>query len=167
MYNYKLANFDKNNNTISMMESSEKFKKRFLELVSDFDCKKSEIPKILNIDYNIFIKIIEFGIIPQPKILIRIADYFNISIEYLLCRTDDSYIYKFDNRIAFIERYDTLIKEKGLTDYKISKKLHISTSYISNWRKKKYTPSLINLIELSEIFKVTIDFLLGRTDDRN
>ena len=68
MYNYKLANFDKNNNTISMMESSEKFKKRFLELVSDFDCKKSEIPKILNIDYNIFIKIIEFGIIPQPKI---------------------------------------------------------------------------------------------------
>ena len=40
MYNYKLANFDKNNNTISMMESSEKFKKRFLELVSDFYCKK-------------------------------------------------------------------------------------------------------------------------------
>ena len=71
-----------------IMEHSEIFKQRFLELIDDLDCKKSEIPTMLNIDYNIFIKITEFGIIPKPVVLIRIADYFNISVEYLLrCRS--------------------------------------------------------------------------------
>lgn len=58
-----------------IMEHSEIFKQRFLELIDDLDCKKSEIPTMLNIDYNIFIKITEFGIIPKPVVLIRIADY--------------------------------------------------------------------------------------------
>ena len=80
--------------SIITMEHSEEFKQRFLELVSDLDCKKSEIPKLLNIDYNIYIKITEFGIIPKPVVLIRIADYFNISIEYLLGRTREHYFLK-------------------------------------------------------------------------
>ena len=76
------------------MEHSEEFRKRFLELIEDLDCNKSNIPKLLNIDYNIFIKITEFGIIPKPIILMRIADYFDISIEYLLGRTDNEYFEK-------------------------------------------------------------------------
>ncbi len=76
------------------MEHSEKFKQRFSELISDMDCKKSEIPKLLNIDYNVYIKISKFGIIPKPVVLIRIADYFNISIEYLLGRTNNSFFSK-------------------------------------------------------------------------
>lgn len=52
------------------MEHSEEFKQRFLELVSDLDCKKSEIPKLLNIDYNVYIKTTGFGIMPNSVILI-------------------------------------------------------------------------------------------------
>ena len=62
--------------------------------------------------------------------------------------------------------YETLKNEKNLNDYAIAQKLHISTSYTTNWKKKKYLPSIINIIELTEIFKVSIDYLLGRTDDR-
>ena len=68
------------------MECSEEFKNRFLELISDLDVKKSEVPKLINIDYNVYIKISEFGIIPKPIVLIRIADYFKISIEYQIGR---------------------------------------------------------------------------------
>lgn len=148
------------------MEHSEEFKQRFLELVSDLDCKKSEIPKLLNIDYNVYIKITEFGIIPKPVVLIRIADYFNISVEYLLGRTNNSYFFKAETATTFLERYQALKTEKNLTDYAIAQKLHITTSYTTNWKNKKYMPSIINLIELSETFKVSIDYLLGRTDDR-
>lgn len=35
----------------------------------------------------------------------------------------------------------------------------------TNWKNKKYIPSIVNVIELSEIFKVSVDYLLGRTDD--
>lgn len=148
------------------MEHSEKFKKRFLELIDDFDCKKSEIPKLLNIDYNVYIKITEFGIIPKPVVLTRIADYFNISVEYLLGRTDNSYFAKAEMETPFWERYQALKAETDMTDYAVAQKLHITTSYTTNWKNKKYMPSIINLIELSEIFKVSIDYLLGRTDDR-
>ncbi len=148
------------------MEYSEKFKQRFLDLTGDLDCKKSQIPEILEIDYNVYIKISEFGVIPKPVILIRIADYFNISIEYLLGRTDVNAFYKSENKVTFWERYNFLKELYNLTDYAIAQKLHISTSYTTNWKKKNYLPSIINLIELSEIFKVSIDYLLGRTDDR-
>ena len=70
------------------MECSAKFKQRFLDLTGDMDCNKSQIHKILNIDYNIYLKISEFGVIPKPVILMRIADYFNISIGFLIGNTE-------------------------------------------------------------------------------
>lgn len=148
------------------MEHSEKFKQRFLELISDLDCTKSQIPKLLNIDYNVFTKITEFGIIPKPVVLIRIADYFSVSVEYLLGRTNNSYFFSAKTPATFLERYQALKQEKNLTDYAIAQKLHIMTSYTTNWKNKKYMPSIINLIELSELFNVSIDYLLGRTDDK-
>lgn len=70
------------------MECSAKFKQRFLDLTGDMDCNNSQIHKILNIDYNIYLKISEFGVIPKPVILMRIADYFNISIGFLIGNTE-------------------------------------------------------------------------------
>ncbi len=148
------------------MEYSVEFKQRFLELTADIDCKKSQIHKSLNIDYNVYMKISEFGVIPKPVVLMRIADYFNVSIEYLLGRTDHEYFYKAETPASFWERYSTLKEEHNLTDYAIAQKLHISTSYTTNWKNKKYLPSIINLIELSETFNVSLDYLLGRTDDK-
>ncbi len=148
------------------MEHSEDFKNRFIELINDLDCNKSDIPKLLNINYNAFIKISEFGIIPKPIILMRIADYFNISVEYLLGRTDNSYFSKSSTNENFLTRYQQLKTENNLTDYAVAQKLHISTSYTTNWKNKNYMPSIVNLIVLSETFKVSIDYLLGRTDDK-
>ena len=148
------------------MEHSEEFKQRFLELLEDLDCQKSKIPKLLNIDYNVFMKITEFGIVPKPVILMRIADYFDISVEYLLGRTVNSYFVKAETVETFLSRYRKLKAEKNLTDYAIAQKLHIATSYTTNWKNKNYIPSIYNLILLSEIFNVSVDYLLGRTDDR-
>ncbi len=148
------------------MEYSEEFKQRFLELTDELDCKKSKIPNLLNINYNVFIKITEFGFVPKPVILIRIADYFNVSVEYLLGRTENAYFIKAETAETFLNRYQKLKAEKNLTDYAIAQKLHVTTSYTTNWKNKKYMPSIINLIELSEIFIVSIDYLLGRTDDK-
>ena len=165
-YNYKLVIWAKIKCTIAGMEYSEKFKQRFSELIEDLDCKKSEIPKLLNIDYNVFIKITEFGIVPKPVILMRIADYFGISVEYLLGRTENSNFLKAETAETFLNRYQKLKAEKNLTDYAVAQKLHIATSYTTNWKNKNYIPSISNLIVLSEIFKVSIDYLLGRTDER-
>ena len=96
----------------------------------------------------------------------RIADYFDISIEYLLGRTDNEYFEKAEDASTFLERYQKLKTENDMSDYAVAQKLHVTTSYTTNWKNKRYMPSISNLIVLSEIFKVSIDYLLGRTDDK-
>ena len=149
------------------MENSTQFQEIFKELIEDLDYKKSEIPKRIGIDYDVFTKIMDYGRIPKPIILIRIADYFNVSIEYLLGRTNEIYFEKSTLSKSFYERYTELKNLYQLTDYAVAQKLHIATSYTSNWKKKGFIPSLTNLILLSEIFETTLDYLLGRTDYKN
>lgn len=93
------------------------------------------------------------------------ADKLNCSVKYLLGRTEIPSFELNDERPSFIDRLTFLEEKHKITDYYVAKKLHVSTNYITNWRKNNYTPSLDTLIILSEIFKVSLDYLLGRTDD--
>ncbi len=146
-----------------------KFKDNFnafvQDLIQDNNYKKSQIPVIIGISYDNFKKISDFGKIPRPNILTRIADKAGYSIEYLLGRTKEDYFEKSDNATSFLERFDLLKNKYKLSDYAVAMKLHIATNYITNWRNKNYTPCIDYLIILSEIFKTSIDYLLGRTDD--
>lgn len=51
----------------------------------------------------------------------------------------------------------------GLTQLELSKILHISNSSISAYELGQRVPSIEILIELSKIFDVTIDYLVGNT----
>lgn len=146
------------------MSVSKDFQSKLTDLVEDLDCLKSAIPEKLGMNYTTFTKAINYGIIPTPKILMRIADYFDISIEYLLSRTNDPHFEKTENPLPFIIRLEELRGSKNLTYYEIAKRLHIGTNYFSEWKKNNYLPTLNNLILLADFFDVTLDYLLGRTD---
>ncbi|HIY97400.1 MAG TPA: helix-turn-helix domain-containing protein [Candidatus Borkfalkia excrementigallinarum] len=156
-------------NTCPKYIVSIKFRDTFVMFVQDYmnenNCKKSKVPAFLGISYDIFIKIYELGKIPRPNILTRIADKAGYSIEYLLGRTKEDYFEKSNKAASFLERFDLLKNKYKLSDYAVAMKLHIATNYITNWRNKNYTPCIDYLIILSEIFKTSIDYLLGRTDD--
>lgn len=150
-------------------EISEEFQQVFSELTEELSerqkCKKSEIPNLLGISYTIYTNILNFGKIPRPLVLMRIADVFGISVEYLLGRTHDDVFEPSEKPTGFLTRYRELKEMQQITDYVISKHLHVSTSYPANWKKKGFLPSLKNLIILSDLFEVSLDYLLGRTDD--
>lgn len=152
---------------IEEFKNSEEFRKIFNELIEDMECTRSKVPETIGIPYDLFLKISDYGKIPKPKILVRIADYFQISLEYLLGRTDDKYFYPTENIKTFQQRFKELREEKNMSEYAVTKKLHVSTSYTATWKKPDYLPSLSYLIIISEIFEVSLDYLLGRTDDRN
>lgn len=147
------------------MESRE-FRRIFLDLIKELDCKKSEVPEKLGIDYGIYKKIVDFGRIPKPVVLMRIADYFRVSVESLLGRSKEEFE-KSENPKTFWQRYTELKTERGLTDYAVAQYLHVSTSYPANWKKFGYVPSLENLMILADLFQVSLDYLLGRTDQKN
>ncbi len=148
------------------MSISNKFQDRIKDLVEECEVNKSALPNLIGIDYRSLSNALNYGIVPTPRIIIRIADYFNVSIKYLLGTSDDEYFNKAKVKSDFKTRFDFLCKEKNITHYKVSKDLHFDQSYITRWLNKNYLPSFELLELLSDYFKVSIDYLLGRTDDR-
>ena len=148
-----------------IMSISNVFQNRITELVEDCEVKKSELPNLIGVDYRSLSNALNYGIIPTPRILIRIADYFNVSIKYLLGTSNDEYFSKSKVKSDFKTRFDFLCKENNITFYKVSKDLHFDQSYITRWFNKNYLPSLELLDLISDYFEVSVDYLLGRSDD--
>lgn len=148
------------------MSISNKFQVRLTDLIEDCEVNKSALPNLIGIDYRSLSNALNYGIVPTPRILMRIADYFNVSIKYLLGASDDEYFSKAKIKSDFKTRFELLCTEKKVTHYKVSNDLHFDNSYITRWFKKNYLPSLELLETISDYFKVSIDYLLGRTDER-
>lgn len=64
-------------------------------------------------------------------------------------------------------RLKELRKERGLLQKDIANYLQIAVSTYSYWEQGTYEPDNQSLNKLAEYFDVSVDYLLGRTDDRN
>lgn len=67
----------------------------------------------------------------------------------------------------FSKRLKVLRKEKGYTQAELAKCINSSLSKIAMWETEKRDPVKEDLLVLSELFDVSIDYLLGKTDNRN
>ncbi len=65
------------------------------------------------------------------------------------------------------ERFAELLKEKGITSYRISKEISISQSTLSDWKKGKSTPKADKLQLIANYLDVSLDYLVGKTDVRH
>lgn len=66
-------------------------------------------------------------------------------------------------RIAF-RRLKDLREKAGYTQEEIAKRLGISEKQYSLWERGKANPNYDSLLDLVNFFKVTADYLMGRTD---
>jgi len=64
----------------------------------------------------------------------------------------------------FGERLKEIRIEKHLHQSDIAKMLHVSTNTIHAWEKDKQEPSMANILKLSELLEVSLDYLFGKTD---
>lgn len=62
--------------------------------------------------------------------------------------------------MSFIERLKMLLKNKGMTASELTAILKVGKTRINDWERGKSTPSPEILIGLSQIFGVSIDWLL-------
>lgn len=153
------------------MSISVEFKNRFNdiidEVVTERHLKKSDLPKLMGIDYSSFVNALEYGIIPTPRITTRIADFVNCSIPYFLGTSDDEYFSKSKKNESLADRINLLCEEKGVNYSAVCKACNFYRGYLSRWIKEHYIPSWEFIEILADYFNVSIDYLLGRTDDKN
>ena len=55
--------------------------------------------------------------------------------------------------------------EKGLSQREIARLFSISQSTYNNWENAHTQPSISQLIELARLFGVSVDYLIGNSDD--
>ena len=150
------------------MSISITFQKRFIELVDELSTeKKTACAENIGITYVTFSKVYNYGIVPKTGTLIKIADFFNVSVKYLLGETDDEYFERAPITKTFQVRLRELLNEKKLTVYALAENTHIHRNNIAQWLKNFYIPSYEELVLLADCLSVSVDYLLGRTDDRN
>lgn len=68
--------------------------------------------------------------------------------------------------MIFNERLKLLRKERGWTQVKMAEKLSVSMRNYQRIEADGNTPNYVNLIKLADIFDVSLDYLTGRTDQR-
>ena len=54
----------------------------------------------------------------------------------------------------------------GLNQVEFAKKLNITKQCVSNWENDNVLPSIDMLMKLADLFKVSTDYLLGRSEAR-
>lgn len=99
---------------------------------------------------------------PLVDNLIKLADFFNCSIEYLIGRTQDVGSGKFQPAVPFDIQFRKILKEKKVSQYRLLKDKIISCGNIDFWLNKKKIPSVSSVIKLADYLQVDIDYLLGR-----
>ncbi len=55
--------------------------------------------------------------------------------------------------------------EQNLSQREMAKKLNISQGTYNNWENGKTEPSISDLIEISKMFKVSVDYLIGNQEE--
>lgn len=143
------------------------FRQRLSDLISESNYKRAELPKKIGVSKDIIIRSLNMGILPSTKSLIKIADFFSVSIEYLLGLTDSEIFVKLEPPTTFQIRIIELKEQNSVSYFEIASSLGFSRSLFTSWKKFDYIPSLEILYIISRYFNVSIDYLLGRTDDRN
>lgn len=143
------------------------FQKRLLELIDEQECSKYEFASKIQVSVPVITRAAIYGIIPSLKILIKIADYLNVPLLYLLGESNERYFYKAETFVTFHERLERLTKEKETKYSKIAYQMPFSKNFFYEWQRTKTLPSLDYLRALADYFNVSMDYLLGRTDDKN
>tara|TARA_B100000131_G_scaffold128990_1_gene125846 strand:- start:1744 stop:2007 length:264 start_codon:yes stop_codon:yes gene_type:complete len=67
--------------------------------------------------------------------------------------------------MTFRSKLTLIMAEKGLTIQKLSDDLKVSRISISHWRSGKRIPSTPNLVKMSQLWEIPVDYLLS--DDRD
>ena len=104
---------------------------------------------------------------PKADNLAKIADYLNVSVDYLLGRTNNPEVNdssKLCGDFMFWERFYSLCEKANIKPNPLAKQLGISSGVLNKW-KNGGIPNSNSLVKIADYFSVSTDYLLGRTEN--
>lgn len=140
------------------------FSERLSELI--FESKKSnkDVAKESGVAKSSLYEYFKGNKMPTIKSLIKLADYFKVSTDFLVGLEEECFTNEFLKTKPFAERFNEVLSEYKISRYKVEKSTPLSESTLYYWAKGKTSaPTLEKLIEICTILNCSLDYLLGRT----
>ena len=144
------------------MINIEKFSERLEDLIRDKGMDNKTFAREVGVPESCISYFINSLRMPTITTLVKIADYFNCSADYVLGITENTNS-SFKVCPPFSERLQYLIEfYKYPSPKSFRKDLNLSKSRFNEWLKGARVPSLDNIIKISEGLECSVDFVLGR-----
>lgn len=139
---------------------------------------QNELAKILDVSKSNISKYEAGNVEPNLEVLIRISEYFEVPVDYLLGKnvekaSDKSVLEKenkfffFNNetllRDIFSKRIKTAILDMGLTEDDFKTAISFGSEKATTFLNGEGEPNADDLIELSQFLNTSTDYLLGQT----
>lgn len=100
---------------------------------------------------------------PNLDSLIKVADFLNYSLDFLLGRTEHEEVYLAIQRTSFQKRLKFLMEKNHQTANYIATACKFKNYNFTRWQRGATpTPELLN--KLAYHFNVSVDYLVGRSD---
>ena len=139
------------------------FAERLSELMDEANLTTSKLTANIGCGKNA-INLYKKGELPSLSILLRLADYFQCTTDFLLGLTDESTAKTFLPVPPFSERLPFLLQHFGISAYKLQKMTGIAEKTISDWKKGVNGPALDSVIRIAEKLECSVEFVIGRTN---
>lgn len=114
---------------------------------------------------------------PDWETINKMASLFDVSVDYLLGRTDDKhrnstsddkdffFFFFFDDKDlqeVFVSALKTALETQNMTVSELCEKTEIDVDTCNQYLTGEHAPTLEHLVELSKALDVSIDYLLGQ-----
>lgn len=140
------------------------FAERLSDLIFDSGKNSREIAKEIGIGKSTIYEYLSANKMPTLQNLIKLADYFGCSIDFLFGQDDYESKGKFITPAPFPARFKEMLDYFNISRYKLEKLTGISESVLYYWAKGDKTPSIESIVHVCEVLDCSIDFFIGRTN---
>lgn len=100
--------------------------------------------------------------IPSVENIIKLADAFHCTIDFLIGKADDNYSTTFKPIPPFPQQLRSIMAEYKTNPHKLSREAKLSRASIYEWLNGTSVISIESLIKIAEILDCSIDYLIGR-----
>ena len=132
------------------------------ELIEDNHLTVEKFAESVDIAFSEVYRYLRKEYMPKLSNLIKIADTYNYSLDFLIGLIPFPENAKFKTTPPFSEQFKKHLKKKGVSRYRMSRETEISINRIDSWYHGEFTPSLEKALKLKEYFDCTLDYLFGR-----
>lgn len=146
------------------MDILSKLPERLKEMMIERNLNTSDLAALLGVKPSTVSRYLNCISLPAFQQFVKLLGLFDCSADFLIGLTEDSpesAVYK--QVPPFSERFRSLLKEYGMSQYALHKKTGFSYDNFNKWLKGKSSPYVDNLVRLAQAFDCSVDYLIGHT----